>query len=153
MVTNTQQDVQRKQKEFGSNSKETHQSERHQISFRYESHRMIYEQPVRQSGLERSGPRFRFKGPVNCPQEKFRPKPFYFWNQCRKEADPTYNDSEIEWWISRSTQNLLDIQIHSRSISDPPLSDIDFKNKMAWVWTTLNLKVTVKIKFVNSIVF
>ena len=20
--------------------------------------------------------------------------PFYFWNQCRKEADPTYNDSE-----------------------------------------------------------
>ena len=26
----------------------------------------------------------------------------------------------------------------SRSMSDPPLSDIDFKNKMAWVWTTLN---------------
>ena len=22
-------------------------------------------------------------------------------------------------------------------MSDPPLSDIDFKNKMAWVWTTL----------------
>ena len=23
-------------------------------------------------------------------------------------------------------------------MSDPPLSDIYFKNKMAWVWTTLN---------------
>ena len=22
-------------------------------------------------------------------------------------------------------------------MTDPPLSDIDFKNKMAWVWTTL----------------
>ena len=26
-------------------------------------------------------------------------------------------------------------------MSDPPLSDIDFKNKMAWVWTTLNLGI------------
>ena len=23
-------------------------------------------------------------------------------------------------------------------MSDPSLSDIDFKNKMAWVWTTVN---------------
>ena len=23
--------------------------------------------------------------------------PFYFWNQLRKEADPTYNDSEFRW--------------------------------------------------------
>ena len=30
------------------------------------------------------------------------------------------------------------IQIQSRSMSDPTFSDIDFKNKMAWVWTTLN---------------
>ena len=29
---------------------------------------------------------------------------------------------------------------HSRSMSDPPLSDIYFKNKMAWVWTTLYCK-------------
>ena len=28
------------------------------------------------------------------------------------------------------------IQIQSRSMSDPLLSDIDFKNKMAWVRTT-----------------
>ena len=26
-------------------------------------------------------------------------------------------------------------------MSDPPLSDIDFKNKMAWVWTTLEFSV------------
>ena len=31
------------------------------------------------------------------------------------------------------------IQIHSRSMSDPTISDIDFKNKMAWVWTTLKI--------------
>jgi len=24
-------------------------------------------------------------------------------------------------------------------MSDPSLSDIDFKNKMAWVWTTLKM--------------
>ena len=29
------------------------------------------------------------------------------------------------------------IEIDSRLMSDPPLSDTDFKNKMAWVWTTL----------------
>ena len=29
----------------------------------------------------------------------------------------------------------LEIQFQSRSISDRPLSDIDFKNKMAWVLT------------------
>ena len=30
------------------------------------------------------------------------------------------------------------IQIQGRSVSDLTLSDIDVKNKMAWVWTTLN---------------
>ena len=29
------------------------------------------------------------------------------------------------------------IQFQIPSMSDPPLSDIDFKNKMALVWTTL----------------
>ena len=29
------------------------------------------------------------------------------------------------------------IQIQSRSMSDPTFSDIDFKIKMAWIWTTL----------------
>ena len=33
----------------------------------------------------------------------------------------------------------LEIQFQSRCMSDPTLSDIDFRNKMAWVWTTLNL--------------
>ena len=31
------------------------------------------------------------------------------------------------------------IQIQSRSMSDPPFPDIDFKNKMIWVRTTLKL--------------
>ena len=31
------------------------------------------------------------------------------------------------------------IQIQSRSLSDPPLSEIYFKNKIAWVWTNLNI--------------
>ena len=27
-------------------------------------------------------------------------------------------------------------------MSDPPLSDNDFKNKMAWVWTTLKQSIS-----------
>ena len=33
----------------------------------------------------------------------------------------------------------LEIQFQSRPVSDPTFSDIDFKNKMAWVWTTLKI--------------
>jgi len=61
---------------------------------------------------------------------------FIFKNQCRKRSNPTYNDSELEWWISWSTQNRLQIAIQSRSMSDPTFSDIDFKNKMALVWSS-----------------
>jgi len=32
------------------------------------------------------------------------------------------------------------IWIQSRSMSDPTLSDIDFKSKMAWVWTTVKME-------------
>ena len=38
--------------------------------------------------------------------------------------------------VSKSIEDGF-IQIQSRSMPDPPLSDIDFKNKMAWLWTTL----------------
>ena len=69
------------------------------------------------------------------------PKPFYFWNQCRKKSYPTENDSEFQW---RHIQSILKRQryelsskFQSRSMSDPTFSDIDFKSKMAWVWTTL----------------
>ena len=37
----------------------------------------------------------------------------------------------------------LEIQFQSRPVSDPTFSDIDFKNKMAWVWTTLKLAQSV----------
>ena len=33
----------------------------------------------------------------------------------------------------------LEIQFQSRCMSDPTISDIDFTNKMAWVWTTLKI--------------
>ena len=39
---------------------------------------------------------------------------------------------------SRSIKDDL-IQIQSRSLSDPPLFEIYFKNKIAWVWTNLNI--------------
>ena len=48
--------------------------------------------------------------------------------------------------IQRPWNWMMNFQIDSKSIensnsesytSDPTLSDIDFKNKMAWVWTTL----------------
>ena len=35
------------------------------------------------------------------------------------------------------------IKILSRSISDPTFPDVDFKNKMAWVWTTLKLSTRI----------
>ena len=38
-------------------------------------------------------------------------KRFYFKNQCRKCTNPPDNDSEIEWWICRSTQNPLKITL------------------------------------------
>ena len=34
-------------------------------------------------------------------------------------------------------------KIQSRYMSDPTLSDIDFKNEMALVWTTLNCNIKV----------
>ena len=39
----------------------------------------------------------------------------------------------------------LEIQFQSRSMADPTLSDIDFKNKLAWVWTTLKLGIIVLV--------
>ena len=35
------------------------------------------------------------------------------------------------------SKSIEDYVIQSRSMSDPPLSEIDFKNNVAWVWTTL----------------
>ena len=62
-----------------------------------------------------------------------------FLKSGRNKSDPTYNDAEIKWWISRSTPNLLKkTSFQSRSMSDPPFSEIDFRNKMALVRTTLN---------------
>ena len=36
----------------------------------------------------------------------------------------------------------LEIQFQRRCMSDPTLSDIDFRDKMAWVWTTLKTDVS-----------
>ena len=38
-------------------------------------------------------------------------------------------------------------------MSDPPLSDIDFKNKMAWVWTTLNGSCDIILEIDRSGIF
>ena len=57
----------------------------------------------------------------------------YVLDQCRKKSETTYNESEIESLICRSIQNRLKIQIQSRFMSDPTLSDMDFKNKMVRV--------------------
>ena len=50
-----------------------------------------------------------------------------FWN--------TMTLSSIYSW---SIQKFI-VPFQSRWMSDPTLSEIDFKNKMTWVWTTLNL--------------
>ena len=41
------------------------------------------------------------------------------------------------------------LKILSRSISDPTFPDVDFKNKMAWVWTTLKTEI-MKIDEIES---
>ena len=74
----------------------------------------------------------------------------YFQNQRRKESDdPTrirhtttlkLNDQFIK--ISKSIIDQFEndvLQIQRRSISDLSLSDIDFKIKMARVWTALKI--------------
>ena len=43
------------------------------------------------------------------------------------------------------------IQIQARSMSDPPLSDIDFKNKMTWVWTTLKRTTFESVTIVETL--
>ena len=64
-----------------------------------------------------------------------------FWSEIFSKLEyVTYNG--ILFWREFFGINSLSIeddviQIQSRSFSDPSLSDIDFKNKMAWVWNTL----------------
>ena len=48
-------------------------------------------------------------------------------------------------WLQDNFQGLYHFRVvktqailYLKSMSDPPLSDIDFKNEMAWVWTALN---------------
>jgi len=54
------------------------------------------------------------------------------------------SDIERLWiWMTSSSVDFESIYkfiilFYRRSMSDPTFSDIDFKNKMAWVWTTLN---------------
>ena len=43
------------------------------------------------------------------------------------------------------------IEIQSRSISGPTLSDINFKNKMAWVRTTLKKKI--HFPYLENVIF
>ena len=49
---------------------------------------------------------------------------------------PTHLVSNIRHQHRCNPQNRLKIQIQSRFMSDATLSDIDFNNKMAFVWTT-----------------
>ena len=48
--------------------------------------------------------------------------------------DPTYNNSEFEYWIDFESIYDFIIQFQSRCLSDPTLSDIDFKK-----WNGLGL--------------
>ena len=74
------------------------------------------------------------------------PTPFIFSNQCRTRSDPTQNDSEFLSSINFGSILKFNIHFLSRSMSDPTLSDIDFKNKMAWVWTTLIFPTHIELE-------
>ena len=52
----------------------------------------------------------------------------------RHRTTPNLNEVNFQNYFKKML-----FQIQSRSTSDPTLSDIDFKNEMTWVWTTLKL--------------
>ena len=56
----------------------------------------------------------------------------------RHRTTPKFNFLIDSKWIEDGV-----IWIWSSSISDPTVTDIDFKNKLAWVWTTLKIWIEV----------
>ena len=57
-------------------------------------------------------------------------------SRIRHRTTMHFNDAVFNWfWVD------LEIQFQSRSMSDPSLADIDFKNKMVWVLTTLKDRI------------
>ena len=62
---------------------------------------------------------------------KGSPNLFHFWNRCRKESDPTKNESGfwmmVRIFIDAKSIEYNVIEIQSRSMSDPTLSGIDIK--------------------------
>ena len=65
------------------------------------------------------------------------PSHFIFEINVGKRRNPTLNDSEFEPAIDFESIWKFIIQLLSRFMSDPSISDIDFKNKMALGWFTL----------------
>ena len=89
-----------------------------------------------------------------------------FFRKFKGSSDPTHFIFEINGGKSRIRHRTalnsngiifnwfwidLEIQFPSRSMADPTLSDNDFKNKLAWVWTTLiNTEILTKIISVQN---
>ena len=64
-------------------------------------------------------------------------KAILFWKSMSERGGSAIE--RLWFWMKidfASLQKFI-IQFQSRCMSDPNLSDIDFKNKMTWVWTTL----------------
>ena len=55
------------------------------------------------------------------------------------------------FWIDSKLIEDDVIQIQCRSMSDPPLSDIDFKNKMAWVWIIVKSESQPRDQSINEL--
>ena len=63
--------------------------------------------------------------------------------------------------IQRLWNWMMNFEINSKSIEDSnsesfhvgsaPLSDIDFKNKMAWVWTTLKITCSLPFRLLSGV--
>ena len=64
------------------------------------------------------------------------PSFFIFELDVGKKTDPTYKDCEFESSFEFESISKFIIQFLSRCKSDPSLFDIDFKHKMASIWTT-----------------
>ena len=73
-----------------------------------------------------------------CFKGSLGPSHFIFEINVGKSWIRHRTTSNLNQVMFRNQLKMRSFKIQSRSMSDPTFSDIDFKNKMAWVWTTLN---------------
>ena len=75
-------------------------------------------------------------------------KPIVKWGESSRWSSSLYCPTQISEEMTIGKMQLTyDDMIQSHSMSNPPLFDINFKDKIAWVWTTLNSGLFYLVEF------